>query len=95
MSDKDEAISISRADLERMVEEISQRAVDETLTRLGIEAEDVARMQRDFHFLRQLRETHEQVKSRALIVLVGAVVVATITAVALGFKQMLFGGATP
>lgn len=74
--------------------QVVRETVHETMISLGIEASEVAEMQRDFIFLRQLRQTHEQIKSRALIVLVGTIITATLGAVWLGLAS-IFGGAKP
>lgn len=87
-------IEMTRDELRELIGE----AVDETLVKLGIEAEDHKEMQADMLFLRKLRKTHETVQGRALITLVGTLVTGTIGLVILGIVkwiQGLGGGGTP
>ena len=66
------------------LKEVVGDTVDETLTRLGIEADDHRDMQADMLFLRKLRKTHEAVQNKALVVLVGTLVAGTIGLIIMG-----------
>ena len=84
----DERISLTRDQLKDIVAE----GVHETLTSLGIDADEVHEMQRDFIFLRELRKTHERVKSKGVLTLVAIVVGGFVTLTVMGLKSWIFGG---
>lgn len=66
-------------------------AIEETLTKLGMDTSEVHDTQRDLLFLRELRETHEKIKSKAIVTLIGFIVLATMTLLILGFKSWIPG----
>lgn len=66
-----------------------QETVDSTLRRIGFEPGDLQGIQRDVHFLRQLRETHELVKHKSLLVLVSTLIVAGLSALWIGLKALV------
>lgn len=89
--DNKEMITLSREELKGLVSE----TVDETLIKLGLEPSEVGDMQRDFIFLRQMRETHEQIKNKSLVILLGMVITFTVGALILGLKALLSGAKLP
>lgn len=76
---------------EKQVREIVKESVKETLVTLGIEACDPIDMQRDFQFLREVRQTAEKVKGKAILAAVGVLVAALLGVLWLGFKETLLG----
>ena len=74
---------MTEADIKRLVSE----TVAETLTRLGIEADNPGEMQRDFQHLREWRESIATVKRQSLITAVGI-----LTAGFLGLLWMVIRG---
>lgn len=66
-----------------------QETVDSTLKRIGFEPSDLQGIQRDVHFLRQLRETHELVKNKSLLVLLSTLIVAGLSALWIGLKALV------
>lgn len=83
MSERRENITLTRDELQSVVQE----GVHEALIQLGIEVDEIHQMQRDFLFLRELRETHERVKSKGLLILVGTVIAGAVTLLILGLRS--------
>lgn len=84
-------VDLSKDELTSLMAE----TVNETLVKLGIEAGDHREMQEDMIFLRQLRQTHEAVKRKTLLVLLGTIVAATAAAFWLGVKTLFTTGSAP
>ena len=78
-------VELTRDDIHLIVRE----AVDETLIKIGMEPSQIGDMQRDFIFLRTLRSTHEQVKNKAILILVGTIITATTGMIVMGFRAMM------
>lgn len=74
MSEPEKPVAIHPEELRKLI----RTTVDETLTKIGINPDQVGEMQRDFIYLRTLRQTHEQVKIKVVMVVVGTLVTATI-----------------
>lgn len=77
---------------EKQMRAVVKEAVKETLISLGIDACNPMEMQQDFHFLRDVRQTAEKVKSKVPLAAVGVLVAALLGAVWLGLKELLGGG---
>ena len=58
---------------------VIKAAVKETLISIGINADDAIELQKDHSFIRELRKTHEAVKRKGLLALVGAVMTGAVT----------------
>jgi len=80
-----EHITISERELHRLVKE----TVHETLSSIGLEANQIGEVQRDFIFLRSMRMTHEKVTGKALLTIVGLLATATITLLVMGFRSFM------
>lgn len=87
MSDGDR-VTLTRKELQGLISE----SVHETLQGLGIEPDSVHDMQRDFIFLRELRMTHDKVKSRGLIALVTIMIGGFVTLLVMGLRSWITGG---
>lgn len=75
-------------DQERL-EALVSRVVLETLTRLGIDAENPMTMQRDFRHLREWRTTMEAVKAKGILAVVSIAVSGLVAVLWLGLKETL------
>lgn len=73
------------------VKQVVKEAVKETLISLGMDACDPMEMQQDMHFLRDLRQTTEKIKSKARLAAVGVLVAALLGAVWLGIRSAIYG----
>lgn len=80
-------ITLTEDDLRRIVSE----SVKETLTRIGVDADDPLEMQKDFQHLREWRETTQSVKAKGLLAVVTLLVSGTAAALWMGFKEMIVG----
>ena len=61
------------------IKSVIEAAVKETLISIGINADDAIELQKDHSFVRELRKTHEAVKRKGLLALVGAVITGAVT----------------
>ncbi len=68
------------------VQDVVRTAVTETLITLGMDASDPMSLQQDMHFVREMRQTSEKLRSKGLLVMVGLLVTALLGAVWLGIK---------
>jgi len=73
------------------VKKVVKEAVKETLVSLGIDACDPMETQQDFHFLRDLRQSTEKIKSKARLVAVGVLVTAALGVLWIGIKSAFLG----
>lgn len=73
------------------VQDVVRTAVQETLITLGMDASDPMSLQQDMHFVREMRETSEKLRSKGLLVLIGVLVTAALGAVWLGIKASMLG----
>ena len=64
-------------------------AVVDAMSTLGIDARNPMDVQKDMQFVRELRLTSESVKKKALITLVGLLVIAGAGAVWIGIKSLI------
>lgn len=71
------------------VQDVVRTAVQETLITLGMDASDPMSLQQDMHFVREMRQTSEKLRSKGLLVMVGLLVSALLGAVWLGIKSSL------
>ncbi len=68
------------------VQDVVRTAVQETLITLGMDASDPISLQQDMHFVREMRQTSEKLRSKSLLVLTGLLITALLGAVWLGIK---------
>jgi hypothetical protein len=71
------------------LKEVVEAAVKETLISIGINAEDAIELQKDHSFVRELRKTHEAVKRKSLLALVGVVVMGVFTFIVFLIREWL------
>ena len=83
MVDEPRLLSVSE------IKEVTKEAVLETLTLMGLETDDPIELQKDHSFLRELRNTHEAVKRKGLVALVGAVVLGACTFIVFLLREWL------
>lgn len=99
------SVTVSRNDLRELLQEavatappglnhddlkkIVSAGVKEAFTKIGIEACEPISMQKDFAFLRSLRNTGQRMKNVALVTLVGLVVTTVCSAFWLGIKYAI------
>ncbi len=72
---------------EEQVRKIIRETVRNTLTQLGIDYTKPIEMQKDFQYMRELRETSDFVKKKGILILVAIFVTAITSAIALGLKE--------
>jgi hypothetical protein len=70
------------------IKEIVSESVKETLVSIGINAADAIELQKDHSFVRELRETHEAVKRKGLLALVGAIITGGVALVYYFIKEI-------
>ena len=78
-----ETVAMSQAELNRVVAE----AVKQTLTQLGLDTSDPLAMQRDFLYLRQWRESGEDLKRKGTVALLGIFFSGLVSLILLGLKE--------
>ena len=83
-----QTITLSKDDLEELVEEI----VTKTLVQSGLDASDSLANQADFRFTRQMRLTHESIKSKAIVTTVGLVITGGLALIVMGVVSYLHKG---
>ncbi len=71
------------------VQDVVRTAVQETLVTLGMDASDPMALQQDMHFIREMRETSENIKSKGLLVMTGLLITALVGVVWIGIKASL------
>lgn len=71
---------------EREVRKIVAEAVKETLTRIGIEADDPLEVQRDMQHLRSWRTSTETIKRQSLMTAIGILTAGILGAIWMAFK---------
>lgn len=71
---------------EQEIRKIVAEAVTETLTRMGIDAEEPIEVQRDFQHLRAWRQSIETVKRQSLMTAIGVITVGILGAIWLAIK---------
>lgn len=75
------------------VEELLHETITKTLLAVGLDAKKPIELQRDFSYLRNLRESSKSVKTMGLTALIVMFVTGTGTALVLGLKELLVKGA--
>lgn len=75
---------------ESEIKRIVSTAVEETLTRLGVEVDEPLEVQKDMSFLRDWRTSTAAVKRHSILVAIG-----TITLAILGLIWLAIKGGTP
>lgn len=73
------------------VQDVVRTAVQETLITLGIDASDPMAIQQDMHFVREMRQTSEKLRSKGLLVMMTLLVSALVGAAWLGIKASVMG----
>lgn len=71
--------------------EVVKEAVVETLTSLGIEADNPLEAQKDFQHLRDWRIQMEKVRNRSLLTATGIAIAGIVAVLMVGFKRALTG----
>ena len=71
------------------VQDVVRTAVTETLITLGMDASDPMSLQQDMHFVREMRQTSEKLRSKGLLVMVGLLLTGLAGAVWLGIKSSI------
>jgi len=71
------------------VERIVRTSVHETLVTLGMDARNPIQLQQDMAFLREMRQAHQRIRSKGMLVLVGIVISSLAAATWLGIKASL------
>jgi hypothetical protein len=74
-----------------IAKEAAKQAVDELMTRLGIDNANPLDMQRDMQWLRDTRVGSEKIKEKGVLTLIGAAVLGAATIIWIGIKQSLNG----
>lgn len=83
--------TLSKDELRTLIRE----TVTETMVSLGIQAQNQTEMQRDFQFMRDLRTATTNMKRKASMVAITALITSLLTAVWLGIKTILSGPTHP
>jgi len=73
------------------VQDVVRTAVQETLVTLGMDASDPMALQQDMHFIREMRETSENIKSKSLLVMTGLLITALVGVIWIGIKASIIG----
>ena len=71
---------------EKEVVEIVEKTVEQTLTKMGLNSEQVHEAQKDFLYLREQRELHEKISVRVRFIIIGFIVTGAITLLLLVIK---------
>ena len=59
------------------------------LTKFGVDTEDPIEVQRDFQFVRDMRNTTESIKGKTVIAMTGTIVVGLLAVLWIGIKALL------
>lgn len=73
--------------IREIVKDTVKETVKETLIALGIDACDPMDMQRDFQFLREVRQMTEKVKGKTVLAVAGVLVAALLGVIWIGIKH--------
>lgn len=76
----------NKAELESLIERASIRAFKEVLLSYGIDYRDPIELQKDFAYIRALRNTADATKRKAWLTVIGLVVVGFVSIVVTAFK---------
>lgn len=74
-----------------IAKEAAKEAVDELMTRLGVDNASPLDMQRDMQWLRDTRVGTEKIREKGVLTLIGAAVIGGAAVVWLGIKQSING----
>jgi len=83
--DDNTPIQLTRGELKAVIEE----AVDNSLTKMGIDTHDPIEMQRDFQHLRDWRIAVKSAQSKGFLTIIGLLTAGIVAALWLGFKAMV------
>jgi len=75
--------------VEKTAEEAACKAIQKTLTMLGIDPKNPVEFQKDTAHLRVWRKRMESLEEKGLLIILGAVVSGTLAVVWIGFKHKL------
>lgn len=75
-----------------IAKEAAKEAVDELMTRLGVDNASPLDMQRDMQWLRDTRVGSEKIKQKGVLTLIGAAVLGGLAMFWIGIKQSIHGG---
>lgn len=85
MSDGNETITLTKEQLRELMHE----TVIDTLTKIGLQADNPIETQKDFQHLRDFRTTTEAVKRKSILMLVGLLFSGIGAAIWLGVKSAM------
>lgn len=91
----EENVVLTKAELQAIVDEASKKAMQQTMLLLGIDIEKPIEAQKDFAYLRQLREGSSSSRMGIIIAVIGSGVTAVGTLLFMGAKQIFGGGNVP
>lgn len=89
--DDNTQVSLTRAELKGIMEE----AVNNALTKMGIDVEDPIEMQRDFQHLRDWRIAVAAARTKGFLGIIGLLTAGLVAAFWVGFKTLITGDLTP
>lgn len=75
-----------------IAKEAAKEAVDELMTRLGVDNASPLDMQRDMQWLRDTRVGSEKIREKGILSLIGAAVLGGAAILWLGIRQSINGG---
>lgn len=81
-------IILTKDELHDITKQAASEAVEETLTKLGIDHSEPFEMQRDFQFVRDWRNASESAKAKAIVVAVGVLFSGVLGALWVGLKTI-------
>ncbi|MEE8608986.1 MAG: hypothetical protein V3S55_15385 [Nitrospiraceae bacterium] len=82
-----EVIQLTQDELRQIVENTVDKAIEETLTRFGIDVDDPLAMQADFRAMREWREASAAIRKKGLMTLVGILVTGSCAMLWLGLTE--------
>jgi len=80
---------LSEEELRALISESVQNGVHEGLLRVGLDTTDPIQLQRDFQFIRDLRQTSDSIRSKAILTTIGVTVTGAAAVIWLGIRALL------
>lgn len=71
------------------LDSVVRTSVHETLVTLGMDAQNPLDLQQDMAFLREMRQAHNRIRTKGVLVLVGLVITSLATLVWMGLKASM------